>query len=636
MKYLEQINSPADLRKLPPDSLTPLAEEIRNFLIEKVSKTGGHLASSLGVVELTLALHYCYQTPRDKIVWDVGHQAYPHKILTGRREQFSTIRQHGGLSGFPRITESEYDSFSVGHASTSISAALGMAIGRDILKQDNSVVAVIGDGSMSGGLALEGLNNLGSSSTAMTVILNDNEMSIAKNVGALSRYLTRVITDKRYNKIKSEIWGILGNFANVGKSIRTLMHKLDDALKHIIIPGKLFEDMGLRYIGPIDGHNLAEMIEVFKFVKSEATGPVLVHVITKKGKGYSFAEKDATKYHGISKFEPETGNVIKKAPSKPTYSDVFGKTMVELGHARKDLAAITAAMPDGTKLCEFRDTFPDRFFDVGIAEGHAVTFAAGLALQGLRPVVAIYSSFLQRSYDQIMQDVALDKTNVIFCIDRAGLVGDDGPTHHGMFDLSFLRTVPDAVVMAPSDEKELRDMMYTATEYTGGPVFIRYPRGGGPGTAFDGPLRELEIGMPQLVHKGKGLALISIGDFFTDVCEVQEKLKAEGIEATVIDARFAKPLNEEFYKEILSTHSHVATFENNSLLGGFGSAILEFASGMKSGPKVMRFGLPDKFVSHGNVKILREELGLDPEAMAERLQVFFKDPVDEKVEGAYT
>ncbi|MFP4013417.1 MAG: 1-deoxy-D-xylulose-5-phosphate synthase [Chitinispirillaceae bacterium] len=625
MNYLEQINTPAELRKLPPETLSQLAEEIRDFLIEKVSQTGGHLASSLGVVELTLALHYCYRTPQDKIVWDVGHQAYPHKILTGRREQFSTIRQHGGLSGFPRISESEYDSFSVGHASTSISAALGMAIGRDILKQDSAVVAVIGDGSMSGGLALEGLNNLGSSSTKMTVVLNDNEMSISKNVGALSRYLTRVITDKRYNKIKGEIWDLLGNFSNVGKSIRSMMHRLDDALKHIIIPGKLFEDMGLRYIGPIDGHNITEMIEVFRFVREQATGPVLVHVITKKGKGYSFAEKDATKYHGISKFEPATGDVIKNAPSKATFSDVFGKTMVELGHKRQDLVAITAAMPDGTKLCEFRDTFPDRFFDVGIAEGHAVTFAAGLALRGLRPVVALYSSFLQRAYDQIMQDVALDRTNVIFCIDRAGLVGDDGPTHHGMFDLSFLRTVPDAVIMAPRDEKELRDMMYTATEYSGGPVFIRYPRGGGPGTPFDGPLTKLEIGMPEVVCKGKDLALISIGDFFSDAALVQEKLKDEGVEATLVDARFAKPLNEKIYAEILSTHSHIATFENNSLPGGFGSAVLELASGMKNGPKVMRFGLPDKFVSHGNVKILRKELGLDGKGMVERLRVFVGD-----------
>ena len=619
MNILEMINSPAQLRALSTEKLPLLAEQIRAFLIEKVSQTGGHLAPSLGTVELTLALHYCYNTPEDKIVWDVGHQAYTHKIITGRRDRFHTIRQHGGISGFPRISESEYDNFSVGHASTSISAALGLAMGRDLLKQKSSVVAVIGDGSMSGGLALEGLNNLGSSSTAMTVVLNDNEMSISKNVGALSKYLTSVITDKRYNKLKNSVWDLLGDRSSVRKGVREVIRTVDSTLKHILIPGKFFEDMGLRYIGPIDGHDFTELIKVFKFLKEESNGPVLVHVVTKKGKGCTFAEANATKYHGISKFNPETGDVIKAGASGPTYSSVFGSAMVEIGRENKKLVAITAAMPDGTGLNEFRDTFPERFFDVGIAEGHAVTFAAGLALKGLRPVVAIYSSFLQRSYDQLMQDVALDKTNVIFCLDRAGLVGDDGPTHHGNFDISYLCTIPGAVVMAPSNEKELRDMMFTAVEYTGGPIFIRYPRGNGPGSPCDKPFQKIEIGTANTVKKGTQVALISLGDMYGDVCEVHKQLANQGIEATLVDARFAKPLNEAFYEEIFANHSVIATFENNTVAGGFGSSVAALSAQLEHRPKVLRFGLPDKFVPHGDLSKLRAEVGLAPEDMAGKI-----------------
>jgi 1-deoxy-D-xylulose-5-phosphate synthase len=624
LNILEKINSPADLRILAQDNLPVLAQQIRKFIIEKVSQTGGHLAPSLGAVELTLALHYCYNTPEDKIVWDVGHQAYTHKIITGRRERFSTIRQHGGLSGFPRISESEYDNFSVGHASTSISAALGLATGRDLLKQKSAVVAVIGDGSMSGGLALEGLNNMGSSATAMTVVLNDNEMSISKNVGALSKYLTRVITDKRYNRLKNSVWDLLGDRSSVGKGLREMIRTVDTTLKHILIPGKLFEDMGLRYIGPIDGHDLGEMIKIFKFLKEESTGPVLVHVVTKKGKGYPFAEANATKFHGVSKFSPETGDLIKGGSNSLSYSGVFGKTMVELGKTNKNLVAITAAMPDGTGLNEFRDTFPERFFDVGIAEGHAVTFAAGLALKGLRPVVAIYSSFLQRAYDQIMQDVALDNTNVIFCIDRAGLVGDDGPTHHGNFDISYLCTVPGAVVMAPRDEKELRDMMFTAVEYSGGPVFIRYPRGFGPGSTCDADFEKIEIGVPQTIKNGSHIALISLGDMYGDVCGVRELLADQGIEATLVDARFAKPLNTAFYEQIFSNHSIVAAFENNTVAGGFGSAVLSFSAQLDHRPKFLSFGLPDRFVSHGDNSKIKAELGLTPQAMAEKIITVLK------------
>jgi 1-deoxy-D-xylulose-5-phosphate synthase len=627
LNILQNINSPADLRALPVDKLPALAGQIREFLVDNISRTGGHLAPSLGTVELTLALHYCYDTPDDKIVWDVGHQAYTHKIVTGRREAFHTIRQHGGLSGFPRISESPYDSFSVGHASTSISAALGLALGRDILGESHSVVAVIGDGSMGGGLAFEGLNNLGASKTAMTVVLNDNEMSISKNVGALSRYFTRVLTDKRYNKLKDYVWNLLGDRTSVGKGLRDVIRSVDGGIKHIIIPGKFFEDMGLRYFGPIDGHNFADLLDVFKFIKGQSRGPALVHVVTKKGKGYPHAEKNRTKFHGVSKFTPETGDLVDGGQKKPTYSSVFGKAMVELGGIEKNLVAITAAMPDGTGLSEFRDAFPERFFDVGIAESHAVTFAAGLALKGLKPVVAIYSSFLQRAYDQVMQDVALDGTNVIFCIDRAGLVGDDGPTHHGIFDISYLNTVPGAVIMAPKDEKELRDMMFTAVKYGGGPVFIRYPRGTGRGAPVDNEFEAIEISSPKTVKRGTEIALISIGDMYDDALEVHELLAAQNISAALIDARFAKPLSVDFYKKIFSKYPLIATFENNTLCGGFGSSILSLSSQLNRQTRILCFGLPDKFISHGDVAKIRAELGLTPDDIAKKIRAELKTTV---------
>ena len=559
---LETINSPADLKKLPIEKLPQLASEIRDFMIEVVSHTGGHLAPSLGTVELTLALHYCFNSPEDKLIWDVGHQAYCHKIITGRKDRFNTLRQFNGISGFPRTSESEHDILSVGHASTSISGALGFAMGRDILQKKQSVIAIIGDGALTGGLALEGLNNLGSN-TSMTVILNDNEMSISRNVGALSRYLTRVITDKRYTRIKSEIWGLLGG-SNEGKSIRSIMRGIDDALKHLVIPGKLFEDMGLRYLGPIDGHNIPEMIEVFNSIKN-LPSPQLVHIVTRKGKGYSFAEKDAIKYHGISCFSRDTGEVTKASGKPPTYSEIFGRTMIELASKRSDIVAITAAMPDGTKLTQFSKEFPDRFFDVGIAEGHAVTFAAGLAHQGLRPVIAVYSTFVQRAFDQIMHDVALDKLNVVICLDRAGLVGDDGPTHHGMFDLSFLRSVPGLTIMAPRDENQLRNMLYTAVNSINGPVCIRYPRGCGLGVPIDNEF-QIVSPVPEVIRQGQDLAIVSIGDFFSIANSVCENLTQLGYNPTLVDARFAKPLNIEFYTQLFSTHHHIITMENNTII----------------------------------------------------------------------
>lgn len=617
-KLLDSINSPADLRKLPIEKLPQLADEIRDLMIDVVSRTGGHLAPSLGTVELTIALHYCYNTPEDKLIWDVGHQAYTHKILTGRRDRFQSLRQFGGISGFPRTSESEFDALSVGHASTSISGALGLAIGRDILKQKHSVIAVIGDGALSGGLAFEGLNNLGSSTNGLTIILNDNEMSISKNVGALSRYLTMVITDKRYNRIKSEISNRLGK-SNVGKSIRSMLRGIDYALKHIVIPGKIFEDMGLRYLGPVDGHNIPEMVEVFRSINSMSI-PQLVHVITKKGKGYSFAENDATKFHGIGGFSRSTG-VVTKTPSAPTYSEVFGKTLSELAKLNSKITGITAAMRDGTKMVEFSKEFPDRFFDVGIAESHAVTFAAGLALKGLTPVIVLYSTFLQRAYDQILHDIALDKLHVVFCIDRAGLVGDDGPTHHGMFDISFLRTVPGAVIMAPRNENQLRHMMYTAVTQINGPAFIRYPRGCGTGSDTTDPFKPIPIGVPEIITKGSELAIVALGDFFGQAEKVCEELRQKGLSPSLIDGRFAKPLDEEFYRDLFSKHKYIVTLENNTVAGGFGSALMELSQSfcLDHPPRFVCLGLPDSFVGHGDLPSLHRELGLDTESIVRKI-----------------
>jgi 1-deoxy-D-xylulose-5-phosphate synthase len=622
-RLLEDINSPADLKKLQIAQLPELASEIREMMIETVSKCGGHLAPSLGTVELTIALHYCYNSPDDKIIWDVGHQAYTHKILTGRRDTFHTLRQQNGISGFPKRTESPHDALTVGHASTSISAGLGMAEAHTLLGEKNSVIAVIGDGALSGGLAFEGLNNLGSSKSSMTVILNDNEMSISRNVGALSRYLTMMLTDKRYNKIKKEVWNRLSG-SNVGKSILNIVSSIDDALKHIVIPGKLFEDMGLRYFGPVDGHDIAGLIDIFNSIKDMPDTRVLVHVITKKGKGYRFAEFDATKYHGISSFSRETGDVIKFPANAPTYSEVFGRTIVDLAREHKEIVAITAAMRDGTKLVEFSKEYPDRFFDVGIAEGHAVTFAAGLALKGLRPVVALYSTFTQRAYDHIMHDIAIESLPVIFCLDRAGLVGDDGPTHHGVFDLSFLRTVPGAVIMAPRNEAELRDMIFTAVEYTSGPVFIRYPRGSGTGISLDKPYTKMEIGVPEVSKDGTGIAVLSIGDCFGRAEKVCNILENEGLSPQLIDARFAKPLDENFYLELFKNFDLIITIENNSRCGGFGSAVLEMANSLQleTIPRIMVNGLPDEFMSHGDIELLLRNAGLDAQSIADNVLRF--------------
>jgi len=628
MKLIESINSPEDLRKIPIDQLPKVAEEIRNVMIENVSQSGGHLASSLGAVDLTIALHYVFNTPVDKLVWDVGHQAYAHKILTNRRDTFNTLRQFNGISGFPRISESPYDTVSVGHASTSISAALGIAMGRDLKKENHAVVAIIGDGSLSGGLAFEGLNNLGAAQTKMVVIVNDNKMSISKNVGALSRYLTRVLTDKRYNKLKDEVWELTGKLNSFGKRIRSLMRSIDETVKHFVIPGKLFEDMGLRYLGPIDGHNIKELVEILKFVNKSTDGPVLVHVITTKGKGYSFAENDSTKFHGVSKFSIDTGDVVKMAKSKQNYSDVFGTTLVDIARTRTDVVAITAAMPDGTGLAKFRDEFPNRFFDVGIAEQHAITFAAGLALKGIKPVVAMYSTFLQRGYDQLMHDIALDNLNVVFCIDRAGIVGEDGPTHHGMFDLSFVRTVPNALMMAPRNGTELVRMLHTAMTYTKGPVFIRYGRGGIPEDSIGADTSALTLYEPEIVVQGNKAAIIAIGDMVSQAIAASEILKEKGFSPTIINARFIKPLSKNFYQDLFSSYSHIITMESNSTTGGFGSGVVECANALSLAnvPRFLQIGYPDDFIEHGNNIELLKKIHLDSPSVAQRIADFVTGP----------
>jgi 1-deoxy-D-xylulose-5-phosphate synthase len=622
MKLIDSINSPADLKKLPVTQLNQIASEVREIMLDAVSRHGGHLASSLGAVELTIALHYCYDTPADKLVWDVGHQAYAHKILTGRRDRFHTLRQFEGISGFPRVGESEYDTVSVGHASTSISAGLGMAIGRDLLGQKHKVVSIIGDGSLSGGLAFEGLNNLGSLSTNMTVVLNDNRMSISRNVGALSRYLLRVITDKRYNKMKSELWQITGRLSHVGKKIQTMVHNIDDTLKHFVIPGKLFEDLGLRYFGPVDGHNIAELVEVFRFVRESVSGPALVHVITKKGKGYSFAESDATRFHGVGSFSLSTGAASAPKSKASSYSDVFGRTIVEWARKRDDIVAITAAMPDGTGLTDFSREFPKRFFDVGIAESHAVTFAAGLALKGLKPVIAVYSTFLQRAYDQIVHDVALDRLNVTFCVDRAGIVGEDGPTHHGAFDASFLRGIPGVIIMAPRNAKELKRMFHTAMLYKDGPVFIRYPRGSAPETP-DSDIDPIPLYEPEVVRHGTSCALVAVGDSFVNAEAACDILAKDNVSIELVNARFVKPLDMEFYKDLFNRHNRIVTLESGTVMGGFGSGLLEMASSInKSSLHFLTLGYPDEFIQHGATKLLLEKYALDPASIADRIGKF--------------
>ena len=622
-RLLDHVDSPDDVRALSITQLRQLAEELREFIISHVSKTGGHLSPNLGTIELTLALFKTTHQPQDRIVWDVGHQTYAHKILTGRREAFDTLRQHGGISGFLKREESPYDAFGAGHASTSISAALGFAVARDLRHQANSVFAVIGDGSLTGGMAFEALNNAGARQEDFTVILNDNKMSIAHNVGALAKHLNRLITDPRWLKLRGDVWESLGRLDKLGKGLaqgaRAAVGKLEEALKGALLPASYFENLGIQYFGPVDGHDIAALVDVLERLK-KVSGPKLLHVVTQKGKGYEPAEKDAVgKWHGLGAFDKDTGKLLVSSDTRPSYTQIFGETLVDLMEKDSSVVALTAAMPSGTGISIAEKRFPERVFDVGIAEQHGVTFAAGLACEGLRPVVAIYSTFLQRAYDQVVHDVATQHLPVIFCLDRAGLVGADGPTHHGALDLAYMRTVQGMVVMAPKDEGELRDMLWTAHSHVSGPVSIRYPRGAGNGSERKDPPQVLEMGVPEVLRKGSRVALFGIGSMVATLEKTADMLAAVGIEATLVNARFAKPLAAAPYRELLSSHELVVTLEDGVRHGGYGSVVLELAADLGVSPRFLVMGLPDQFVTHGETKKLFEELGLDAASVRDRI-----------------
>jgi len=617
---LEKINLPQDLRLLQRGLLPQLAEEIRKLIIETVAKKGGHLASSLGCIELAIALHYVFDTPKDKIIWDVGHQAYAHKILTGRKDKFSTLRQMGGISGFTRREESEYDFFGAGHSSTAISAALGMAVARDLNKENYNVIAVIGDGTITGGMAYEGLNNAGHLRTNLLVILNDNEMFISHRVGAIAGYLTRILTFGLLKKAERKIEYFFHRLHFAG----LFLLRIAKRFKVLFFPGMLFEELGFSYLGPIDGHNLNLLIDTLERIKNfkDFKGPVLLHVITKKGKGFPLAEKEPTKFHGIEPFDLTTGNPL-KGSEHPTYSSVFGQILVRLAKEDKRICAITAAMTVGTGLTIFAQEFPERFFDVGIAEQHAVTFAAGLATAGMRPVCAIYSTFLQRAFDQIIHDVALQKLPVIFAIDRAGIVGEDGPTHQGIFDLTYLRMIPGFTVMAPKDENELQHMLYTAIDLEK-PVAIRYPRGEGIGVNLDSELKKLPCGKGEILSSGKDLLIIAIGSMVYPALEVVRQLQKENILSTLINARFLKPLDEVLIREKLKEldKPRIITIEEN-VISGLGDAVKGIFS--KEKVEILSIGLLDQFIEQGEIKLLKEKYGLSPEKIAEKIKDFLTE-----------
>jgi 1-deoxy-D-xylulose-5-phosphate synthase len=614
---LERINSPQDLKPLSIEELEQLAADVRECIISTLSKTGGHLASSLGVVELTVALHSVFDAPVDKIVWDVGHQAYAHKILTGRRNRFHTIRQYQGLSGFCRPAESAYDAFGAGHSSTSISAALGLAEARDLKGEHHNVVAVIGDGSLTGGLALEGLNNAGAKKhRKFIVVLNDNEMSISHNVGALSGYLSQVITGNYYNKLKAEIEHVVRTIPGIGESVFKIGKRVDETLKGFITPGMLFEFLGFKYVGPIDGHNIPQLLKTLTNVRDFVDRPTLVHVVTKKGKGFTQAEKNAAEYHGATPFCVQTGEFTKTEVTAPSYTDVFGATLMRLAGEDDRIIAITAAMCSGTGLDEFARRFPQRFYDVGIAEQHAVTFAAGLAMEGFKPVTAIYSTFLQRAYDQIFHDVCLQRLPVTFALDRAGLVGPDGPTHHGVFDFCYLRHLPNMMIMAPRDENELQHMLKTALDY-GGPAAIRYPRGIGRGARLDPTLRALAIGNAEILQDGSDVALLAIGHSVEHALEAARNLaEDDGLSVAVVNARFVKPLDKALILRLARDIGRIVTVEENAVQGGFGSAVLELLQAEGADAAQVRcVGVPDSYIEHGPQSILRHKYGLDAEGI---------------------
>ena len=621
---LNKIDSPKDIKNLNYDALKELAQEIRDYMIEVISKNGGHLAPNLGVVELTLALHKVFNCPKDKIIWDVGHQSYIHKIITGRREAFKTLRQYNGLSGFPKIQESEYDAFGTGHSSTSISAALGMAIARDLKGEDNEVIAVIGDGSMTGGMAYEALNNAGDLQKKLIIILNDNEMSIAKNVGAMSDYLYQLRTAKTYTRIKKDLEGWLKH-KNYGENIINIVRRVKGSVKYLLVPGSVFEHLGFKYYGPVDGHDLEHLVEVLEVAKA-TPGPVIIHVITKKGKGYEPAEKSPNKFHGTGPFDIATGKKITKPDAPVTYTEVFGKTLVDIAKDDKKIVAITAAMPDGTGLNYFADAYPDRFFDVGIAEQHAVTAAAGMAASGLHPVVAVYSTFMQRAFDSVLHDICMQNLPVVLGLDRAGLVGDDGYTHHGVFDYSYLRLMPQMTIMAPKDENELRHMLATAVNFNG-PIALRYPRGSGLGVEITEPLHTLPIGKAEEIKTGSNVCLWAVGSMVDEAVKAAEALAEQGISAGVVNMRFVKPLDTELLVKTALQCKNIVTLEEGTVEGGAGSAVLEELNdnGLVGKVKVLNLGIPDKYIPHGDKKLLLRDIGLDHDSIIKRIAEFLKD-----------
>ncbi|MBP2634191.1 MAG: dxs 2 [Firmicutes bacterium] len=622
-KLLDNINGPQDLKHFSLAQLEKLAEEIRELLIHTVSTTGGHLAPNLGVVELTLALHKMYDSPKDKFIWDVGHQAYVHKILTGRRADFSTLRTVNGISGFPKRSESQHDAFGAGHSSTSISSALGIALARDISGENYNVVAVIGDGSLTGGEAYEALNHAGHLGVNLTVILNDNEMSIAKNVGAISEYLAKMRTAPTYSKVKRDIDFLLRSIPAIGEKVARTVDRLKGSLKYLLVPGILFEELGFTYFGPIDGHNIPSLLDVLDKAKS-IKGPVLIHMVTHKGKGYLPAECNPDKFHGVGPFCVETGEITASSGVAPSYTQVFGNTLIKLAEHNPDIVAITAAMPDGTGLKNFSVKYPKRFFDVGIAEQHAVTMAAGLASQGKRPVIAIYSTFMQRAYDQILHDVCLQNLPVILALDRAGIVGEDGPTHHGVFDYSFLRHIPNIIIMAPKDENELQNMLYTATELDA-PVAIRYPRGCGLGVNLQTEFTKLEPGKSELLSSGKDIALLAVGAMVAPCEKAAELLASKGIAVSVVNSRFIKPLDGQLIRQMARDTGVIVTVEDNVITGGFGSAVLEYINSQNlNWVKVLRLGLPDAFIEHGSRSYLLDKYSLNAQGIAASIETFVR------------
>lgn len=622
-KYLFNVDSPKDIKDFSVVELKGLCSEIRQYMVDVISQVGGHFGGGLGSVELTVALHKVFNTPDDLIVWDTGHQAYPHKIITGRRDQLHTIRRLNGLSGFLKRTESEYDAFGAGHASTSISAALGMATGSDIVQTNKKVIAVIGDGAMTGGMAYEAMNNCGILKKNIIVVLNDNNMSIAPNVWQISNYFTEMISHPEYNRLKGAIWDLTGKLDDFGDRLRKVAARFESGIKSVITPGMLFEALGFRYFGPVNGHNVGQLVKLFTHIK-DYPGPLLVHAITEKGKGYKPAEGHVQRLHASTPFDKITGKAIKKSEGKPSYTSIFGNAMVDLVKENSNIVGITAAMPDGTGLDILQREFPQNYFDVGIAEEHAVTFAAGLATQGVIPVAAIYSSFLQRAFDQIIHDVALQKLKVIFAIDRAGLVGADGPTHHGTFDLSYLRMIPGMVVMAPKDEQELRDMMYTAVNKIEGPSAIRYPRGEGPGVELRDNFEAIEVGKAEVLLQGEDIAILAVGNMVEYSIKAADLLKNAGINAEVVNMRFIKPLDTKLLDNLANRFDKIVTVEENSIVGGFGSAVLEYFSDHNYKNDIIRIGLPDHFIDHGTQKELHRMIEIDPEGIFHKIKIFCK------------